>query len=225
MSAALLSGAIAGLVLSALQLAVVGPLIQQAETYEKAASEPAHTHATVAAPAEDAPAWEPADGFERTTYTVLGTVLIGIAYAAIALSATVMLDIELNVRRGILLGLAGAACFAISPAFGLPPKPPGVPGAALRAAQMWWAFCAVFTAVGVAMLARAPRTASVAVAAAVSIALPHLIGAPAAPEPTTVPAQFVARFAMASVATQVVFWLMLGATGGYVLSRMRAAPD
>ena len=58
----LCSGALAGLVLFAIQHFTVVPLIEAAERYEKGAD---HDHT----------AWKPAEGGDRTAWTVLTTVL------------------------------------------------------------------------------------------------------------------------------------------------------
>jgi predicted cobalt transporter CbtA len=70
------SGSLAGLALFALQHFTVVPLIQAAETYEAAGQE---THPP--APHEDE-GWQPAEGWERTSFTALTTVHTGIGFAA-----------------------------------------------------------------------------------------------------------------------------------------------
>lgn len=214
-TAALLAGTLAGGLLAALQIVTMGPLIVEAEGYERAAAaaEPASDHHAAAE-------WEPADGLERTGYTVLGTILTAIAYAAMALAVASLLGIELNLRRGVLLGLAGCACFTLAPALGLPPKPPGVAGAELHAAQIWWAGTAAATAVGAILLARGPAGWPWRVLGVAAILAPHVIGAPPPLEPPLVPAELITRFAVYSVATQTVFWLLLGAIGGAIAGRL-----
>jgi predicted cobalt transporter CbtA len=102
----------------------VGPLIDRAEQLEPAGHE---GHASAAAAPHE---WEPADGTERTMYTVLGTTLTGIAFAALIFGVALVLGLELNVTRGVALGLLGFACCAFAPAMGLPPKPPGAAASA-----------------------------------------------------------------------------------------------
>ncbi len=92
--------------------------------------------------------WQPQDGVERTMYTVLGTSLTGIAFAAVLFGIASALGLELNVTRGLLLGLASFACCALAPSIGLPPKPPVAAAADLHAAQVWWVTSAIATAAG-----------------------------------------------------------------------------
>ena len=64
------------------------------------------------------------------------------------------------------------------------------------------------------------RSWTAIVAAAVLILLPHLIGAPVAPDrPSTVPAHLASQFAAAALAAGAVFWLTLGPLLGYLNER------
>jgi hypothetical protein len=93
------SGALAGLVLFALQHFTVVPLIQAAETYEAAGQE-AHP----GAPHEDE-GWQPAQGWERTSFTALTTVLTGIGFAAMLFGVMALAGKTINTRHGALWGL------------------------------------------------------------------------------------------------------------------------
>ena len=78
-------------------------------------------------------------------------------------------------------GLAGFVVFTAAPGLGLPPELPGMPVADLTARQTWWIATAAATAGGLCLLAF--RSAAwAAVLGLALIALPHLIGAPLAPE-------------------------------------------
>lgn len=207
MATALLSGSIAGLAAFAVQLVAIGPLIAQAETMElRGDSHAEHGNADE---------WEPREGFERTAYTAVGSVLAGIGFAAILAGVASLLGLQLNIRRGVMLGLAGFVCFAVAPAIGLPPKPPGVPGADVGPAQLWWVMTAVSTAAGLTLVFMTNTTRLRLLGVAVAL-VPHLIGPPAAAASTLVPASFSTRFALTSVATQAVLWLVLGAVLGRV---------
>jgi cobalt transporter subunit CbtA len=207
--ASILTGAVAGGVLFLFQYVALEPLILRAETYERASAD-----------AHDADhAWEPAPGFERTAYTAIGTVLTGVAFAAITLGLVVAMGLPIDGRRGFLLGLLGFAAFVVAPSIGLRPKPPGVPGADVPAAQAWWAFATASTAAGLIVLFRMKRTALVWGLAVFAILLPHLVGAPQSQPSTDVPTDLVARFAWLSIATRLPFWLIVGAMGGYLLKR------
>ena len=132
MLVALSSGALAGLLLFAVQHFTVVPLIESAEAYENAA------HQT-AGEAQDHEGWQPADGWQRTSFTALATVLSGIGFGALLFGSLALAGRTVDARRGALWGLAAFACFGLAPALGLPPQPPGVAVADLYARQLWWA--------------------------------------------------------------------------------------
>ena len=205
----LLSGAAAGVALFLLQRVVVIPLLQTAETYETAAARGDHPHEE----------WQPDEGAERTAYTALGTVLLGIAWAAVLFGGAALAGVELDVRRGVIVALAAFACVTLAPAFGLPPSPPDAAVGDLRARQLWWIATAGLTAAGLFLILRARGNWTLRAIGAFVIALPHLVGAPAATEASLVPAALERRFAVASVATAGLFWMVLGAAGGYLSGR------
>jgi cobalt transporter subunit CbtA len=210
------SGALAGLVLFAVQHFTVVPLIQAAETYEAAGPE-AHS----GAPHEDE-GWQPAEGWERTSFTAVTTVLTGIGFAAMLFGAMALAGKTINTRHGALWGLAAFACFSLAPALGLPPQPPGVAVADLHQRQLWWAGTVIATAVGVWLVAGKRRSWLLRTCGAVCLLLPHLIGAPAATGQNSVPFELVHRFTIASVATTGMFWLLVGTLGGLIYSRNQA---
>ena len=210
------SGALAGLALFCVQHFTVVPLIQAAETYE-AASQEAHS----AASHEDE-GWQPAEGWERTSFTALTTVLTGIGYAAVLFGAIALAGKTINTRHGALWGLAAFACVSLAPALGLPPQPPGVAVADLHQRQLWWAGTVIATAVGVWLIAGPRRTWLLRSCGAMCLLLPHMIGAPVAIGENSVPAQLVRRFTIASVATSAIFWLLVGTLGGLIYSRDQA---
>jgi cobalt transporter subunit CbtA len=146
------AGALAGLVLFAVQYFTVVPLIQAAETYEAAGNE-AHSGT-----AHENEGWQPAEGWERTSFTVLTTVLTGIGFAAMLFGAMALAGKSINTRQGALWGLAAFACFSLAPALGLPPEPPGVAVADLHQRQIWWAGTVIATAVGVWLIAGQRRS-------------------------------------------------------------------
>jgi cobalt transporter subunit CbtA len=215
MTVVLIAGAAAGLLLSAIQHVTVGPLIHRAESYEHAGHE-GHAGAGIAATPEE---WQPQDGVERTMYTVLGTALTGIAFAAVLFGIASAFGLELNLARGLLLGLLGFACCALAPAIGLPPKPPGAAAADLHAAQIWWVSSAIATAAGLWAIGRSHGSWAWRVGGMLLIALPHLIGAPEPIGSSPVPADLSRQFAIASVGTQAIFWIALGGIGGSLYAR------
>jgi cobalt transporter subunit CbtA len=214
---ALISGTVAGLLLFAVQHFTIFPLIQKAETYESAArhSMPGMEH-------EDE-GWQPADGLERTFFTVLTTVLIAIGYAAVLFSVISLKPISVDWRRGALWGLAAYVCIDLAPALGLPPQPPGVAVADIYARQLWWLATVVLTAAGLWLLLDSRKAWSLRFIGLGGLVLPHVIGAPVANGQNSVPAQLIHQFAIASMLTTGMFWLVLGSTGGLLYRRFAYA--
>lgn len=209
-AAALLSGAVAGLALFALQHWTVAPLIEAAEAYETAAP-----HAEAAEHG-----WQPADGIERTGLTAAATMLAGIGFAALLLAAMALSGRPVGLRNGVLWGLAGFACFALAPALGILPRPPGAAVAELAPRQLWWAGTAAATALGLWVVVRYRRVPKLVLAGVALLILPHAIGAPAAAGANLVPHALMRDFAIASLATNACFWLLLGALGGFLYARL-----
>jgi cobalt transporter subunit CbtA len=225
MKAALLAGTAAGLVLFIYQQVFVVPRILAAEVYEtrheSAEQGPAHHEHHEHESSE----WKPAEGFERTFFTAVSTVLTGIGFAAVLLSAVSLSGVELNARRGLLWGIGGFVCFVASPALGLPPEPPGVPVADVVERQLWWIATAGATAIGLFLIVGHRRRWLFLLAGLIVLVLPHAIGAPKAIGEQVVPAVLVHEFAIASIVGNGLFWLILGSVGGFLfeLDRKRSS--
>ena len=211
--AALLAGLCAGTVAWATRQITTMPLIQQAEKYEQATTV-GHDHG--------AEGWQPADGPERILFTLAADLLTGIAFALILGAAVTIGGAPIGWRSGLIWGLAGFAAFSLAPALGLPPDLPGSEAAALPARQAWWTATVALTAGGLALARFAPHPVFY-IAAAILIALPHLIGAP---QPQThghaAPDELVRQFAITVLLTNALFWLALGAATGFLHRRMGA---
>lgn len=209
------SGALAGLALFGIQHFTVIPLIETAETYEAAAlqANPGMTHD------DDR---RPANGWERTSLTALTTILSGIGFAALLFGTVSLTGNRVNARGGALCGLAAFVCFGLAPALGLPPQPPGTAIAGIYERQVWWGGTVIATAVGLWLLVGATRAWPLRIAGVICLTLPHLIGAPAASGHNAVPAELIHRFTFASLATTGIFWLLLGAIGGFLSGRNEA---
>jgi cobalt transporter subunit CbtA len=223
--AAILGGAIAGLFLAGVQQFAVVPIILEAETYETAGdAEGGHEHGAQA-DAQEAhtheEAWAPADGVERTAYTVLADILAAVGFGLL-LTAGYALRGGVDWRQGILWGLAGFAAFHLAPAAGLPPEIPGAAAADLGERQVWWVLTVALTAAGLAVIAFAPRPA-LKVLGAVLIVVPHIIGAPQ-PEAHggLAPAELARSFIYASLVSNGVFWIVLGALTGFLFNRFQS---
>ncbi|KKC33179.1 CbtA family protein [Devosia psychrophila] len=229
-AAALLAALCAGLVTAAIQHFRVTPIILHAETFEgegghshgaeavvdhvDAPGTPAHSHdvvaATVAAPEE----WAPQDGFERTAYTTLATVLAAAGFALVIGAVSMFANIPITFANGFLWGIAGFLTFSLAPAYGLAPELPGMPAADLVARQLWWTGTSLATGGAILLLAKTRANWAFAVAVALVVA-PHIIGAPASPdEPSAVPAHLATEFAAITLGTSLVFWLLLGSLFG-----------
>ena len=223
-AAALLAALCAGLFTAALQHFRVTPLILHAETFEgesghshgdeaeaanhqHAAGTPAHSHGS----AEE---WAPQDGFERTAYTTLATVLAAAGFALVMGAVSMFAGIPITFANGFIWGLAGFLTFSLAPAYGLAPELPGMPAADLVARQTWWTGTALATGAACLLLAKTRASWAIAVAIALVVA-PHIIGAPATPdEPSAVPAHLATEFAAVTLGTSLVFWLLLGSVFG-----------
>jgi len=151
-------------------------------------------------------------------------VLTGIGFAAMLFAAMALAGKIINAWHGALWGLAAFACFSLAPSIGLPPQPPGVAVADLHQRQLWWAGTVIATALGVWLVAGLRRSWLLRTSGAVCLLLPHLIGAPAATGESSVPAELVRRFTIASVASSGIFWLLVGTLGGLIYSRNQADP-
>ncbi len=236
---ALLVGALSGLVLTVVQMWQVIPIIQSAEVFEGAAMQATEDHGGAGqhehtAHEHSADDWAPADGAERTAFTLLSNVLTAIGFALVimaAMLASVMLKLtgagRFDWRHGLIWGAAGYAVFWLAPAIGLPPEIPLAAAAPLGARQLWWVFTAVFTAAGLAGLAfgKSPwRWAALAL-----IVVPHLVGAPhlsgsmfAGQPPETAQALEVLakQFAGATAIANAALWLVLGLASAWAVKRI-----
>ena len=218
---AVIAGAVAGLVATVLQGARIWPLIAAAEQFEQAAA-PAHQHGDGAAAHEHD--WQPADGAERIAYTVLFNILAGFGFAlllngALVLRQAVLRGATPDVATGAMWGLAGFACFALAPAFGLPPELPGMEVADLLDRQLWWAATAAASAGGLALIVFAPSVIWKALGI-VFLIVPHIVGAPHTHETGNVPGELAAQFVGASLVAAAVFWIVLGAVSGWLHRRL-----
>lgn len=206
------------------QVAMV-PLIEQAEVFEDAAAHQAqHTTQT---PAGHTPAGHSHDeaahgqtGMNRAVLTVLADLLAGIGFALLLSAAMALRGGSISPALGILWGVAGFVVFSLAPAMGLPPELPGAESAGLAARQIWWLATVAATAAGLALLAFGYRLALALVGLAL-LAAPHVIGAPrlTAHVPTAhvpmahvsvVPAELTRSFVVGALATNLVFWVILG---------------
>ena len=222
-----------GVCVSLLQAFTTTPLIVQAEAYEGGE---AHEHAAVqsifsgwmAAYAhegevqEQSEGWSPDDGFGRLAYTVLANTVIGFAAALVLLGLMVAKGDPIDVKRGLLWGVAGFFAMALLPSLGLPPELPGTPAAELTARQTWWLATATASAGGIALAVFGRQWWMVA-AGACLILLPHLIGAPQpASHDVPYPGGLAGPFVVAVLVVSAALWTLAGAASGWLYRRLTA---
>ena len=235
---ALLVGALAGLLLSAIQLWQVIPIIHRAEHFEQArapqATEPAreatqaHKDAGHVHPAGE---WEPAEGAERTGYTLLANVLTAIGFALVMLvgmAASLKRNsmAKFDWRYGLLWGAAGYAIFFVAPSLGLPPEIPGAAAADQEARQLWWVLAVVCTAAGLAVVAFSKtrwRWAALGLLVVpYLVGAPHLATGPFADYPPPVAAELTdlaRQFVWATALANALYWLVLGTASAWAARR------
>jgi cobalt transporter subunit CbtA len=221
----LVAGFVAGAAMAAVQHFEVTPLIAAAEVYESAAaSRDAASTPQAGAVHEHEQEWEPAAGFERAALTFLADLIVAIGFGLVlsggfALRQSFSSRVP-DAREGLLWGMAGFAAFALAPALGLPPEPPGMAVADIYARQGWWLGTAAATCGGLGLIAFA-RGWALRLAGAALLIIPHLVGAPVAPAGhDAVPAAVAAHFVAASLVTAAVFWAVLGPLAGWLYAAM-----
>lgn len=220
---AALAGAIAGLGMTIAQQLSTVPLILKAEVYEQGAEASAHDHADAAAQTgaheHGDEGWAPADGFERTAFSVFANIVTGIGFALLLVAVSELFGGIRDWRQGVFWGLAGFAVFTLAPGLGLPPELPAMPAAELGPRQLWWVATALCTATALGLLVY--QRSLVAVLAAIALlVVPHLIGAPQpASFETPIPEGLHHSFVVAVVLTTLLFWVLLGGLAGLFRGR------
>jgi cobalt transporter subunit CbtA len=244
-TAAALAGLLAGVFVTLVHQVTTVPVILAAEVYEKAAEAPAAGPSSTAAtqsgtqmagmsaadmsamPAAEshehdhgAGAWEPADGFERTAFTVLADILSGIGFALALVAIYAIWGGKVDWRRGLYFGLAAFAAVSLAPSLGLPPEVPGTEAAPLLARQVWWMATVILTGGGLALLFMTRRPILL-LAGVVLIVLPHAYGAPQPAEyAAAAPEALARRFIVAATITSLLFWAALGTLSGFFYQRI-----
>jgi cobalt transporter subunit CbtA len=231
---ALLVGLGAGLAQSVVQRWQVVPIIEAAEAFESA-GEPAaaaeHPHAAGEAHEHHANAWAPADGFERTFWTVVANVLTATGFALLMIPAIAWWNHRrggnsATWRAGLVWGAAGWLCLFLWPALGLHPGIPGEASSLQSLRQGWWVLAAACAAGGVATLVFVRGTTRVV--GLVMLALPFIIGAPmySGPEFAEATAEAAAQLAalkadffVATTVASAIQWIVIGVLAALVVDR------
>lgn len=213
---ALLAGTIAGVVATVAHQIWTVPLIEKAEAYPPPPG------------AEPSPqGWEPADGFQRTASTAVADIVTSIATALLLLAAYVVRGHEVNWLRGLHWGLGAFAALTLWPNLGLPPYLPGQAMARHLDRQIWWSVTAIMAVAGLLLLLYARKILPV-LGGLLLLALPQIYGAPL-PQSynSAIPESLAHQFLVASVLTNLVFWLLVGSLTGLFYERfvLRAASE
>ena len=216
---ALWSGLWAGLLLTAVQSIQVIPTLLQAEVYEEKAATGIsnHSHADSGdsqTHQHEAEAWQPRNGWERTFFTAVANVSLGVGFALLLGAASTIRGGISTWRNGLFWGLAGYVIFFAAPSLGLPPEVPGTEAAYLKDRQIWWLMAVFDTAIGLWLLALA-KTMQNKLLGLLLLVSPHLIGAP---QPdvhgSAAPVELANTFIVATAFANAVFWLALGSLMG-----------
>jgi cobalt transporter subunit CbtA len=222
---ALGAGLAACLAITVLQAFTTEPLILHAEEFEgggghdHADAAAAHDHDTAEAPAEPEE-WGPADGAERTLFTALANLVIGVGVSLILLALMVLSGRRIDARTGLIWGAAAFVAASLLPSLGLPPELPGTPAGDILQRQVWWLGTAAVSGLGLALIAFG-RSWATALAGIVIVVLPHLIGAPQPPShEVAYPGALAGEFVIASLVVSAVLWSFSGAAAGWLYQRL-----
>jgi cobalt transporter subunit CbtA len=231
-SSAILAGVLAGLVISLLYQFTTVPLIVEAEEFETKQSADAryttgsdkfvvhlvHNNDSKS----DHPEWEPASVVERIVYTSLTTIISGVGFALLVVSALVIRGSSGGFRIGVLWGIGGFAAFILAPAAGLPPELPGMMKAELIGRQFWWLGTAIVTATGLWILVFY-KNPYLYILATVLLLAPHVLGAPIqhSIQGSIIPAELAAKFSTVSIGVNFIFWLMLGGLSAHFFKKFQ----
>ena len=226
---------IIGVAVSIIQSFTTVPLILQAEQYEGAMPQnhsagnasrggwmAAYADEAAGSAATGESAWSPADGIERTAYTVIANFVIGAAASLMLLGLMILKGDPIDARRGLLWGLAAFVAVSLLPSLGLPPQLPGTPSADIAARQGWWLFAVAFSAAGVALVAfgRQPWWWMGGIAL---IVVPHFVGTPVRPSSeVSYPGVMAGDFAVASLVVGAALWTLAGAASAWLYQRLAA---
>ncbi len=237
-------GLLAGLGYGVLQHLTVTPLILEAEQYE-VAEEPILSAASVhegdhhsstdhhGGHHHDSEAWAPADGLERTGYTLASNMLAGIGYAAVLMALMVQAGAARVGQsskalpfwgQGALWGAAGFTALFLMPALGMPPEIPGAEAATIESRQLWWTGTVVASIVALALLTFAPLKWKAL--SLILLAAPFIVGAPhlltpmfSHPDPVALESlhSIHEQFVLLTGLTNAVFWVALGVLSAWVV--------
>lgn len=209
----MLTGGVAGVIVTLLHQSLTVPLILHAESFETV-----HAHGTL-----PAAAWHPHSLHERRVATVISDVLTGIGFSLVLLAIWQIRDERPDWRQGLAWGVGGFLATTVAPSLGLPAELPGTAAAALHERQLWWIATAALTAVGLAVACFA-RPWWLRILALASLALPHLVGAPQPLDAASLaPRELLRTFQQSVLLCNFLFWVVLGVGASYCYRALKSA--
>ena len=150
---AVLAGAAAGLIASALQLTFVVPALLEGELFESGE----RLHFVMDGSPQSERGVPSLDGdLVRHGTTVAFNLVTYLGYGLILTAAMVFSERyghAVTARSGLVWGLVGFIAVQLAPAIGLPPELPGTPASEVGPRQAWWLFTVVSSAAGLALIA------------------------------------------------------------------------
>jgi len=224
-AAVLVSGVLAGALLTAVQQVQVSKIILQAEVYEEAAqaatAAAGHDHSTETSAIRshehdhEADAWEPANGVERTGYTVLANISMAIGFALFLAAAICVSGRQVGWRSGLLWGAAGYLVFSWRRRSVCRRKCRARRPRRCMTDNCGGCLAAGSTALGLGIFVYA-RHRLLKLLGLVLLLVPHLVGAPQ-PEvhASAAPESLALAFIQATAIANAVFWLALGGLTGF----------
>lgn len=228
-----------GLVQTGVQQLQAVPIILAAEQFEDQkveapvadAAPAAHAGHEGHAMAEEAEEWAPADGFERTGWTLVANVLHAFSMALLVFAVMGVATWRGTSLRALPLALviaaAGWLSFYLWPSIGLHAEIPGMDAARLGSRQGWWTLAAV-SAIGACAVAAGMRSHFRWLIAAALLALPYVVGAPHITADPLAGFQGEAQATLRDLGTQFVwatrwvsvsFWALMGVATGLAFQR------
>jgi len=223
LTSAVLAGVVTGVLAAILQLALVVPLIMEAELFES--GQRVH-FAADGSPQSDRGAPSIFEEPLRHIYTIGFSAVTFTAYAFFLVAGFALATRAghlITARNGIIWGLCGALAVVIAPAVGMPPELPGAIGAEVGPRQIWYLACVMCTAIGVTAIAFGNSAIAALVGAALILA-PHVIGAPHLDTYFGVaPAELASEFVARVLGVAAVSWALLGMLAAIIWTQQEEA--
>jgi len=234
LASAIVAGALAGLFVFSAHMVKVVPLIQAAEVYENSKSATASDHMhrdkkeiVKATPitgngsghGHETEAWAPENGMERTLYTLLADLIMGVGFGLMLTAVIAISKREVDWQKGILWGLGGFCAVTAFPALGLAPEMPGMQAAALAERHVWWGATVVASSAGLGMMFLT-RSWALRIGGAILLTIPHIVGAPNVElKAGIIPVEMGSQYAATTLIITLFFWIVLGGLTGHFYQR------